>query len=195
MTCRFRLTLPRGNLAPSGAGTAPKTAGCGEQASSPALPRPARHHRDRRGTATRHCGARTARTCRQRGPSVAVRETADGAHRPRRRPTPVRHASVDTATQRPAALQDDTRWDREETARQRENSQLAGRFRRWWQVLGSNQRRASRRFYSRAHRGWSRSREIFGACGRAAGGGYPVCIAAFGVRADLRAGWMMAGCP
>jgi hypothetical protein len=41
--------LPRGNLAPSGAGTAPKTAGCGEQTSSPAFPRPARHHRDRRG--------------------------------------------------------------------------------------------------------------------------------------------------
>jgi hypothetical protein len=31
--------------------------------------------------------------------------------------------------------------------RQRENSQLAGRFRRWWQVMGSNQRRLSRRFY------------------------------------------------
>ena len=28
------------------------------------------------------------------------------------------------------------------------NFQLAGRFRRWWQVLGSNQRRLSRRFYS-----------------------------------------------
>jgi hypothetical protein len=38
-----------------------------------------------------------------------------------------------------------------------------------WQVLGSNQRRLSRRFYSWAHRGWSRSREIFGPCGRAAG--------------------------
>jgi hypothetical protein len=34
------------------------------------------------------------------------------------------------------------------TARIAENSQLAGRFRRWWQVLGSNQRRLSRRFYS-----------------------------------------------
>jgi len=55
--CRFRLTLPQGNLAPSGAGTAPKTAGCGEQTSSPAFPRPARHHRDRRGATTRHCGA------------------------------------------------------------------------------------------------------------------------------------------
>ena len=32
------------------------------------------------------------------------------------------------------------------TARIAEISQLAGRFRRWWQVLGSNQRRLSRRF-------------------------------------------------
>ena len=62
---------------------------------------------------------------RQRGPSVAVRETADVAHRPRRRAPPVRHTSVDTATQRSAALQDDTRRDRAETAPQRENSQLA----------------------------------------------------------------------
>ena len=41
-----------------------------------------RHHRDRRGATTRHCGARTAGTCRQRGRPVAVRGTADGAHRP-----------------------------------------------------------------------------------------------------------------
>ena len=61
---------------------------------------------------------------------------------------PVRYTSVDTAARRSTALQDDTRRDREETARQRENSQLAGRFRRWWQVLGSNQRRLSRRFYA-----------------------------------------------
>ena len=33
-------------------------------------------------------------------------------------------------------------------ARQRENSQLADHNPRWWQVLGSNQRRLSRRFYS-----------------------------------------------
>jgi hypothetical protein len=32
-------------------------------------------------------------------------------------PIPVRHASVDTATQRPTALQGDTCWDREETPR------------------------------------------------------------------------------
>ena len=59
---------------------------------------------------------------------------------------PVRHASVDTATSRSAALQGDTRRDREETPRQHEISQLAGRFRRWWQVMGSNHRRLSRRF-------------------------------------------------
>jgi hypothetical protein len=41
----------------------------------------------------------------------------------------------------------------QETARMAENFQLAGRLRRWWQVLGSNQRRLSRRFYSWAHRG------------------------------------------
>jgi hypothetical protein len=33
------------------------------------------------------------------------------------------------------------------TAREAGNPQLTGRFRRWWQVLGSNQRRLSRRFY------------------------------------------------
>src|SRR5208283_1893425 len=34
-----------------------------------------------------------------------------------------------------------------QTARIAENSQLAGRFRRWWQVMDSNHRRRSRRFY------------------------------------------------
>jgi hypothetical protein len=52
-----------------------------------------------------------------------------------------------------------------------------------------------RRFYSRAHRGWSRSREIFGACGWAVGWGYPARGAVFVVRAGLRVGWMVAGCP
>jgi len=56
--------------------------------------------------------------------------------------------SVDTATQGPTALQGDTRRDKKKTARIRENSQLPGRFPRVWQVLGSNQRRLSRRFYS-----------------------------------------------
>ena len=57
------------------------------------------------------------------------------------------YTSAGTATRRSAALQGDTPRDTEETARTAENSQLAGRFRRWWQVLGSNQRRLSRRFY------------------------------------------------
>jgi hypothetical protein len=63
-------------------------------------------------------------------------------------PVPVRYASVDPATQRSTARQGDTWRDREETARIAENSQLAGRLRRWWQVQGSNLRRLSRRFYS-----------------------------------------------
>ena len=62
-------------------------------------------------------------------------------------PIPVRYASVDPATSRSKALQGEACWDRAETARLAENSQPAGRFRRWWQVLGSNQRRLSRRFY------------------------------------------------
>src|SRR5512135_1507666 len=70
-------------------------------------------------------------------------------HRPRnrhgRRPL---YTSVDTATYRPAVTHRDTWRDKKEMARIAENPQLAGRFRRWWQVLGSNQRRLSRRFYS-----------------------------------------------
>ena len=62
-------------------------------------------------------------------------------------PDAVRYTSVDTATHRPTVTHRDTRRDKKETARLAENSQLAGRFRRWWQVLGSNQRRLSRRFY------------------------------------------------
>jgi hypothetical protein len=92
-------------------------------------------------------GSRQAETRDRRGPSVAVRGNADGAHRPSWRPDAVRYLSVDTATQRSTALQGDTWRDREETARIAENPQLSGRFPRMWQVLGSNQRRLSRRFY------------------------------------------------
>jgi len=60
----------------------------------------------------------------------------------------VRYTSVDTATNRLTVTRADTRRDEKETARLAENTQLAGRFRWWWQVLGSNQRRLSRRFYS-----------------------------------------------
>jgi hypothetical protein len=80
--------------------------------------------------------------------SVAVRGNRR-LHRPSWRPHAVRYTSVDTATQRSTALRDDTRRDQEETARTATYSQLAGRFRRWWQVMDSNHRRRSRRFYSR----------------------------------------------
>jgi hypothetical protein len=109
----------------------------------------ARHQRGRRSTRkpdlTAHVEPEHAAGT---APSVAVRKTADGAHRPSWGTDPVRYTSVDTATQRPPARQGDTSRDREKTARIAENSQPAGRFRSVWQVLGSNQRRLSRRFYS-----------------------------------------------
>ena len=105
------------------------------------------------GAAARAESRRLRRYCRgtrcHRVPSVAVRETADGAHRPFQEtqiPSAMRPWS--TATQRSTATQGDTRRDRGKRPASHENSQLAGRFRRWWQVLGSNQRRLSRRFYS-----------------------------------------------
>src|SRR6266487_3388692 len=55
---------------------------------------------------------------------------------------------VDTAMHRPTVTHPDTWRDEKETARRAASPQRAGRFRRWWQVLGSNQRRLSRRFYS-----------------------------------------------
>ena len=91
--------------------------------------------------------ARQAGTRRQRGPSVAVRGNQRCRRpflRPGRRPLYVRghrNTAVHSATS-------DTPRDREETARIAANPQLAGRFRRWWQVVDSNQRRLSRRFYS-----------------------------------------------
>ena len=63
------------------------------------------------------------------------------------RPDAVRHLSVTTAMHRPTVTQPDTRRDKKETARRAAFPQPGGRFRRWWQVLGSNQRRLSRRFY------------------------------------------------
>ena len=63
-------------------------------------------------------------------------------------PDAVRYMSVTIATPCPTAAHHDTRRDKKETARRAAFPQPAGRFRRWWQVLGSNQRRLSRRFYS-----------------------------------------------
>ena len=58
----------------------------------------------------------------------------------------VRNTSVDTATYRLTVTHADTQRDKKETAPRAALTQPEGRF-RWWQVLGSNQRRLSRRFY------------------------------------------------
>src|SRR5208282_1512977 len=65
-------------------------------------------------------------------------------------PGSVRHMSVTTAMQRLTAAHRDTRWDKTKVARGAGKSQLTGHFRWWWQVLGSNQRRRSRRFLQTA---------------------------------------------
>ena len=72
---------------------------------------------------------------RQRAPSVAVRgKPTVRTDRPGG-PDAVRYASVDTATHRLTVTHRDTRRSKKETARVAENSPVAGRFRRWWQVL------------------------------------------------------------
>ena len=63
------------------------------------------------------------------------------------RPDAVHHMYAPTAMHRPAVTHADTHRDKKETARRAAFPQPAGCFRRWWQVLGSNQRRLSRRFY------------------------------------------------
>jgi len=63
------------------------------------------------------------------------------------RPGSVRHMSVTTAMQGLTAAHHDTQRDNNKAAREPGYAQAKGRFRRWWQVLGSNQRRLSRRFY------------------------------------------------
>src|ERR1017187_1560978 len=54
---------------------------------------------------------------------------------------------VDSAMHRPAVTPPDTNRDKKKTAARAAFPQRAGRFPRVWQVLGSNQRRLSRRFY------------------------------------------------
>ena len=61
--------------------------------------------------------------------------------------------------------------------------------------LGAGSTARPFRFTAMVIGGWSRSREIFGACGWATGGGYPVCGAAFGVRAGLWLGLDGGGLP
>ena len=64
------------------------------------------------------------------------------------RPESVRHMSVTTATQRLTTAHHETRRHNNKKARETGKTQLTGYLRRWWQVLGPNQRRLSRRFYS-----------------------------------------------
>jgi hypothetical protein len=64
------------------------------------------------------------------------------------RPDSVRYMSVTTATQGLTAAHHETRRDTNKKARETGKTQLTGYLCRWWQVLGSNQRRLSRRFYS-----------------------------------------------
>src|ERR1017187_5169603 len=88
----------------------------------------ARHQRGRRSTRkpdlTAHVEPEHAAGT---APSVAVRKTADGAHRPSWGTDPVRYTSVDTSTQRPPARQGDTSRDREKRpAQPKITSQRAG---------------------------------------------------------------------
>jgi hypothetical protein len=62
---------------------------------------------------------------------------------------PVRYLSVTSAMQGLlTAAHHDTQRNSSKAAREPGYAQAMGRFRWWWQVLGSNQRRLSRRFYS-----------------------------------------------
>ena len=72
---------------------------------------------------------------------------ADGVPDRATGPDDVRYTSVDTATPRRTVTHSDTRRDKNENSPADAFPQPGGRFRRWWQVLGSNQRRLSRRFY------------------------------------------------
>ena len=63
------------------------------------------------------------------------------------RPDSVRHMSATTAMQGLTAAHHDTQRDNKESAREPGYAQATGHFRWWWQVLGSKQRRLSRRFY------------------------------------------------
>jgi hypothetical protein len=60
----------------------------------------------------------------------------------------VRYMSVHSGTHRDLAAHRRTQRDNGKTARDAGYPQATGRLRWWWQVLGSNQRRLSRRFYS-----------------------------------------------
>ena len=105
----------------------------------------ARREQDGEGPADRD--ARQSRRPRNGIKRASIGEGSGYTHRSFR-PDAVRYMYVHTATHRPTVTHPDTGRDKKKTARRAAFPQRAGRFRRWWQVLGSNQRRLSRRFYS-----------------------------------------------
>jgi hypothetical protein len=55
----------------------------------------------------------------------------------------------------------ETQGDKTKTAREPGDPQVADRFRRWWQVQGSNLRRLSRRFYRPSDLIWLRALDLW----------------------------------
>ena len=82
------------------------------------------------------------------GRTATATEEASGSVNRLLRPDSVRHMSVTTAMQGHTTAHHDTQRDNSRAAREPGYAQATGRLCRWWQVLGSNQRRLSRRFYS-----------------------------------------------
>ena len=100
------------------------------------------------------------------GPPVTFRRAGRAPHQGRRaignpgasgsvnrslRPDSVRHMSVTTAMQWLTTAHHDTRCDSTKTAREPGMPRSRALFRRWWQVLGSNQRRRMPTVLQRAH--------------------------------------------
>ncbi len=81
------------------------------------------------------------------GRTTTATDEASGSVNRWLRPDSVRHMSVTTAMQGLTVAHHDTQRDKGKKAREPGYAQATGRFRRWWQVLGSNQRRLSRRSY------------------------------------------------
>src|ERR1039457_4102857 len=63
------------------------------------------------------------------------------------RPDAVRYMTVTTTMHRPTVTHNETCRDKKKRAAGPRFRSQEGRFHSWWQVLGSNQRRLSRRFY------------------------------------------------
>ena len=115
--------------------------------SAAAAPAPPRRCRPPGRASCRH---RTSRqdTTSFNGPVRGRPWKADGVPDRATGPDAVRYTSVHTATHQPTVTRHETQRDKKQNGPAGAFPQPGGRFRRWWQVLGSNQRRLSRRFYS-----------------------------------------------